>query len=60
MFTESIATEEEMIAAGIPADQRDFCAHLLIDFYKCRQEKFPWVVSCKHEKHKWEQCEYEE
>jgi len=53
-----VATEEEMEAAGLPAEERDYCAHHLIDFMKCRKEKFPWVVSCKHEKHIYEECQY--
>jgi len=53
-----IATEEEMEAAVLTADQRDYCAHTLIDLFKCRQEKFPWVVACKPLKHHYEECQY--
>lgn len=53
-------SEEELEAAGIPPKDRDYCAHFLVDFYKCRRKNFPWVLSCKPEKHTWEQCEYDE
>jgi len=53
-------TEEQMEAAGILPEQRDYCAHYLIDFKKCRLDHFPWVVACKHEKHLWDECEYNE
>lgn len=53
-------TEEELEAAGIMPAERDYCAHLLVDFYKCRRQKFPWVAGCKPEKHAWDQCQYEE
>lgn len=55
-----VATEEEMIAADIPPDQRDYCAHHLIDFYKCKREKMPWVASCKDKLHTYRHCEEEE
>jgi NADH dehydrogenase (ubiquinone) 1 beta subcomplex subunit 7 len=53
-------TEEEMEAAGLIGEERDYCAHLLIDFFKCRKQKFPYVAACKHEKHVWESCQYED
>jgi len=55
-----IATEAEMEDASLQAVDRDYCAHHLIDFLKCRKQKFPWVVSCKHERHVYEQCQYED
>jgi len=54
------ATVEEMEAAGLAADQRDYCAHKLIELYKCRQQKFPWVVACKHQRHVYEECQYDD
>jgi len=53
-----IATVEEMESASLSADQRDYCAHVLIDLFKCRQQKFPWVVACKHQKHLYEECQH--
>jgi len=55
-----VATEAEMEAAGLTAEERDYCAHKLIDFMKCRKQKFPYAASCKHERHVWEQCQYED
>merc|ERR1711976_749523 len=47
-----------MSAAGLTEEQRDYCAHHLIDFYKCRRDKFPWVAGCKDIKHHWDTCQY--
>jgi len=54
------ATEEEMEAAGLIETERDYCAHKLIEFVKCRKQKFPYIAACKHEKHVWEECQYED
>jgi NADH dehydrogenase (ubiquinone) 1 beta subcomplex subunit 7 len=53
-------TAKEMADAKIPLNGRDYCAHLLIPLLKCRKETyyFPW--KCKHEKHDWDKCEYDE
>jgi len=53
-------TEEEMEAAGLIATERDYCAHALIDFVKCRKQKFPYIAACKHEKHLWEECQFDD
>ena len=53
-------TAEQMEAALIDPMFRDYCAHLLVDFYKCRREHFPWVIACKPEKHQWDECQAEE
>uniref|UniRef100_A0A224XPG4 NADH dehydrogenase [ubiquinone] 1 beta subcomplex subunit 7 n=1 Tax=Panstrongylus lignarius TaxID=156445 RepID=A0A224XPG4_9HEMI len=55
-----IATEEEMYSAKIPLNKRDYCAHHLLKFQKCRKEKFPWIYKCHHEKHEYLHCQYEE
>ncbi len=49
-----------MEAAGLRADQRDYCAHHLIDFYKCREQNFPWVAACGDIKHHWDACQFDE
>jgi len=54
------ATVEDMEAAGLNELERDYCSHHLIDFMKCRQQKFPFIAVCKHEKHVWESCQYED
>ena len=55
-----IATEEEMKSAKLPLEDRDYCAHLLIKYKACKAKNWPWAVKCKHEKHEWDYCEYEE
>ncbi len=55
-----IATEEEMLAAKLPLDKRDYCAHLALNLLKCRKEVWPWYVNCAPEKHEYFNCQYEE
>jgi len=55
-----VATEDEMEAAGLTAEQRDYCAHTYIDFLKCRRQKFPYVAACKPQLHVHEECEYQD
>ena len=57
---EPVMTEEQMEAALIEPMWRDYCAHHLVDFYRCRREHFPWVIACKPELHVWQQCEADE
>ena len=59
-FPVMVATDEEMEAAGLTLEQRDYCAHKLIEFFTCRKEKFPYVAACKHLKHNYDTCQYEE
>ena len=55
-----VATQEEMNAARLPLDRRDYCAHFLIDYYKCRHEAFPHLTLCNGKKHDYDVCEFEE
>lgn len=55
-----IATQAEMESAKIPLQDRDYCAHKLIDYRACRADVFPFVYKCHHEKHDYLNCEYEE
>ncbi|KAL0277076.1 UNVERIFIED_CONTAM: hypothetical protein PYX00_004483 [Menopon gallinae] len=55
-----VATEEEMKAAQLPLDKRDYCAHLLINFESCRRTYWPFPVMCKPEKHMYLNCEHED
>lgn len=57
---EMIATPEQMESAKLEVADRDYCAHLLISYNACRKEVWPWVYQCHHEKHEYQQCEYEE
>lgn len=49
-------TEEEMRLARITPDQRDYCAHLLVDYLRCIRPVFPWVTKCNHERHVYDEC----
>ena len=55
-----IATKEEMDAVNLEKDARDFCAHKLIDYRRCRDENSPWFYKCAHEKHVYIDCQYDE
>ncbi|XP_046995475.1 NADH dehydrogenase [ubiquinone] 1 beta subcomplex subunit 7 [Schistocerca americana] len=55
-----LATEEEMISAKIPPENRDYCAHLLIKYQACRADVWPWAYKCAHEKHAYMTCEFED
>lgn len=59
-FPEMMVTEEEMISAKLTAEERDFCAHKLIEYKQCRHDVWPWVYKCHPEKHAYMHCEYEE
>lgn len=60
IFLVMIATEEEMVSAKLLLDERDFCAHKLIDYKACRADVWPWVYKCAPEKHEYLNCQYEE
>ncbi|KAG6796221.1 NADH dehydrogenase [ubiquinone] 1 beta subcomplex subunit 7 [Apis mellifera caucasica] len=53
-------SEEEMIAAKIPHDLRDYCAHYYLDYIRCYMEKFPFVTRCVTEIHNYQKCEYDD
>jgi len=53
-------THEEMESANVPHQYRDYCAHLYIDYMRCRQKNTPWYKACAHEKHLHADCEYAE
>lgn len=55
-----IATEEEMISAKLPLENRDYCAHLALKLQQCRKEVWPWAWKCNPEKHEYLSCQYEE
>lgn len=55
------ATREELDRANIPLDRRDYCVDYFLKFLRCREQKYPRVNSgCHHEKHEYDQCEYED
>jgi NADH dehydrogenase (ubiquinone) 1 beta subcomplex subunit 7 len=53
-------TQEELAEAKVPLHLRDYCAHLFIPLMKCRRDNYylPW--KCKHERHEWDECEYQD
>eukprot|EP00956_Cyclotella_meneghiniana_P008968 scaffold12308_cov74-Cyclotella_meneghiniana.AAC.6 len=44
--------------AQIPLAWRDTCSHILIDLNKCRRETWWNPNKCGHERHTYEECEY--
>lgn len=54
------ATQEELESAKIDLKDRDYCAHLLLKFRKCRKDVWPWAVKCEHEKHEYLNCQYDD
>ena len=55
---EMVATQQEMNDAQLVLQQRDYCAHYLIRFLKCKRDNFPNFLACKHEQHDWDYCEH--
>ena len=57
---EMVATPEEMESAKLDLQDRDYCAHHLLDYRACRADTFPFVYKCAHEKHVYLTCEYQD
>ncbi|XP_058463882.1 NADH dehydrogenase [ubiquinone] 1 beta subcomplex subunit 7 [Malaya genurostris] len=55
-----IATEQEMEAAKVPLENRDYCAHKLIAHMACRADVWPFAYKCAHEKHDYLNCQHED
>ncbi|XP_012288488.1 NADH dehydrogenase [ubiquinone] 1 beta subcomplex subunit 7 [Orussus abietinus] len=55
-----IATEEEMEAARIPKNSRDYCAHKYLELETCRVKVAPFFHKCHHERHSLEECEFDD
>lgn len=55
-----IATKEEMVSAGLPLKDRDYCAHILLEYRGCRKRVGPLYYRCAHERHEFLRCEFEE
>jgi hypothetical protein len=53
-------THEQMKAARVPLNFRDYCAHILIPLNDCRVKTWysPW--KCTDLRHAYEKCQYEE
>jgi len=52
-------TEEEMVHWGLRPVERDYCAHILVDYYKCRMKYDPLLINtyCGDLRHHWETCQ---
>ena len=59
-LTEMKVTHEEMKAARVPLNFRDYCAHILIPLNECRVKTWysPW--KCGELRHSYEKCQYDE
>ncbi|XP_075043600.1 NADH dehydrogenase [ubiquinone] 1 beta subcomplex subunit 7 [Mixophyes fleayi] len=55
-----VATQEQMNLAQLHVRQRDYCAHHLMKFMKCKRDMWPNIFACKHERHEWDYCEHED
>ncbi|XP_015607882.1 NADH dehydrogenase [ubiquinone] 1 beta subcomplex subunit 7 [Cephus cinctus] len=54
------ATEQEMNAALVPKEFRDYCVHLYLKQQHCLADVWPFTYKCSAEKHKYETCEFED
>ena len=53
------ASQEVLSRERVEAHMRDYCAHLLVPWNRCRREEvlpFPW--NCQEEAHAYERCQY--
>lgn len=55
-----VATPAEMEAANLRLHERDYCAHHGIQYRKCMSHNMPYFWRCKHYKHEWMECQYED
>lgn len=53
-------SEEDMIAAKIPLDQRDYCVHKYMELHECKRIHYPFMLKCAHERHEYQRCQAEE
>jgi len=59
-FTEMKISEEDMMAAKIPRNRRDFCAHKYVELNDCKRLHYPFMLKCAHERHEYNRCHFEE
>ncbi|KAA0192173.1 NADH dehydrogenase ubiquinone 1 beta subcomplex subunit 7 [Fasciolopsis buskii] len=52
----SQVSEEEMLAAGLKPHERDYCAHVLMAFQKCKAENFFASIACLDLRHEYLRC----
>ena len=53
-------SDEELTRQRIPLNARDYCAHLLVSFNRCKRKNLYLPYRCIEEKHEYEQCQYKE
>ena len=53
-------TREEMKAARLPLQMRDYCAHILIPLNECRRQTWYSPFKCTDLRHGYEKCQYDE
>ncbi|KAF9530271.1 NADH-ubiquinone oxidoreductase B18 subunit-domain-containing protein [Crepidotus variabilis] len=60
MTDTTTATQEQLKANKVPLAWRDGCSALLLPLNVCRRKNNykPW--KCEHEKHVYEQCQYDD
>ncbi|XP_068778902.1 NADH dehydrogenase [ubiquinone] 1 beta subcomplex subunit 7 [Struthio camelus] len=54
----SVATAEQLAAARLPLEQRDYCAHRLVALLRCQRDAFPRVPRCRPQRHAWDACQH--
>lgn len=59
-FSVMVAKEEDLISCRIPPEDRDYCAHILMEYQQCRYKNMPMIYKCAHEKHALLSCEHQE
>ncbi len=55
-----VATELEMDSAKLMPLERDYCAHLFMEMKGCFKRNCPFLWRCKHERHAFHDCEWED
>jgi NADH dehydrogenase (ubiquinone) 1 beta subcomplex subunit 7 len=53
-----VATDEEMVAARLDLQWRDYCAHMLIPLNKCRRANLYMPFRCVDERHAYDKCQW--
>lgn len=53
-------TEQELLAAKVPKQYRDYCAHYYLKWLECRRRNFPYFNKCVALDHAHSQCEFDD
>uniref|UniRef100_A0A493TY91 NADH dehydrogenase [ubiquinone] 1 beta subcomplex subunit 7 n=1 Tax=Anas platyrhynchos platyrhynchos TaxID=8840 RepID=A0A493TY91_ANAPP len=49
-----VATPRQLSEGRVPLEQRDFCAHLLLQLLRCQRDAFPNAWACRPLRHHWD------